>query len=47
MMYRVTFRAKDRGRWILQEVIVEADSRDEAIRKADRWPELIVKVERL
>ena len=46
-MYRVTFKAKDHGRWIRQSVIVEAYSREEAIRKADRWPKLIVKVERL
>lgn len=46
-MYRVIFRAKDQGRWISQSVIVEADSREEAIRKADRWPKLIIKVERI
>jgi hypothetical protein len=46
-MYRVTFKAKGHGRWIRQSLIVEASSREDAIRKADRWPELILKVERI
>lgn len=47
MTYQVECKAKVRGRWIREKILVKADSREEAIRKADRWPPLILSVKPL
>jgi len=44
--YRVTYKVKD-GRWIKMVRIIEANSPEDAIRRMDMWPPLILKVEEI
>jgi hypothetical protein len=44
--YRVTYKVKD-GRWIKMVRIIEANSPEDAIRRMDMWPPLILKVEKI
>jgi hypothetical protein len=44
--YRVTYKVKD-GRWIKMVRIIEANSPEDAIRRMDMWPPLILKVEQI
>jgi hypothetical protein len=44
--YRVTYKVKD-GRWIKMVRIIEALSPEDAIRRMDMWPALILKVEQI
>jgi hypothetical protein len=44
--YRVTYKVKD-GRWIKMVRIIEANSPEDAIRRMDMWPPLILKIEKI
>jgi hypothetical protein len=44
--YRVTYKVKD-GRWIKMVRIIEANSPEDAIRRMDMWPPLILKIEEI
>jgi hypothetical protein len=44
--YRVTYKVKD-GRWLKMVRIIEALSPEDAIRRMDMWPPLIIKVEQI
>lgn len=46
MNWTITFRSKYGNRWQIETITVTADTRTEAIRKADKWPGVIIKVER-
>jgi hypothetical protein len=46
MNWTITFRSKYGNRWTVETITVTADTRTEAIRKADKWPGVIIKVER-
>ena len=46
MNWTITFRSKYGSRWTVETITVTADTRTEAIRKADKWPGVIIKVER-
>lgn len=43
--FKVTYKVKD-VKWIIQERTVQANSPEDAIRRMDMWPELIIKVEK-
>lgn len=43
--FKVTYKVKD-VKWIIQERTIQANSPEDAIRKMDMWPELIIKVEK-
>ncbi len=43
--FRVTYKIKD-GKWIKLTKIIQANSPEDAIRRMDMWPPLIIKVER-
>jgi hypothetical protein len=46
MNWTITFRSNYGNRWTVETITVTADTRTEAIRKADKWPGIIIKVER-
>jgi len=46
MSWTVTYRSKKGNRWTVEKIIVSADSSSEAIKKADKWPGIIIKVEK-
>ncbi len=43
--FKVTYKVKD-VKWIIQERTIQANSPEDAIRRMDMWPELIIKVEK-
>ena len=43
--FKVTYKIKD-GKWKIVNKIIQANSPEDAIRKMDMWPPLILKVER-
>jgi len=43
--FKVTYKVKD-VKWIIQERTIQANSPEDAIKKMDIWPELIIKVEK-
>lgn len=43
--FKVTYKVKE-VKWIIQERTVQANSPEDAIRRMDMWPELIIKVEK-
>ncbi len=45
-MWTITYRSNINGRWTVEQITVTAESRTEAIRKADKWPGIIIKVVR-
>jgi len=46
-MWTISYRSNINGRWTVEQITVTADSRTEAIRKADKWPGIIIKVIRI
>ena len=44
--FRVTFKVKD-VKWTIQQKTIQANSQEDAIKKMDMWPPLIIKVEEL
>lgn len=46
MSWTITYRSYNGKRWTYETITVEADTRDQAIRKADKWPGIIIKVVR-
>ncbi len=44
--FKVTYKVKD-GKWIIQQRIIQANSPEDAIKKMDMWPPLIIKVEKI
>jgi len=47
MMWKVTYKFKGPSGWQLGYKTLKANSREDAIRLADMWPQLIKKVERI
>lgn len=45
--WKITYRFKDQFGWKIGYMIIHADSKEEAIRKADKWPPLILNVDQL
>lgn len=43
--FKVTYKVKD-VKWIIQERIIQANSPEDAVKKMDIWPELIIKIEK-
>lgn len=43
--FKVTYKVKE-VKWTIQERTVQANSPEDAIRRMDIWPELIIKVEK-
>lgn len=46
MSWTITYRSHNGKRWTVEEITVTADTRTEAIRKADKWPGIIIQVKR-
>lgn len=46
MSWTIVYRSKQGNKWTVETITVTADTRTEAIRKADKWPGIIIKVER-
>jgi hypothetical protein len=44
--FRVTYKIKD-GKWKLVSKTIQANSPEDAIKKMDMWPPLIIKVEKI
>jgi len=44
--FRITYKVKD-GKWTIQQRIIQANSPEDAIKKMDMWPPLIIKVDKL
>ena len=44
--FRVTYKVKD-GKWTIQHKTIQANSPEDAIKKMDMWPPLIIKVEKI
>ena len=43
--FKVTYKVKD-VKWIIQERTIQANSPEDAVKKMDIWPELIIKIEK-
>jgi len=43
--WKITYKFKDKFGWKIGYMIIHADSKEEAIRKADKWPPLILNVD--
>ena len=46
MNWTVIYRSKQGNKWTIQSIKVMADSEQDAIRKADKWPGIIIKVKK-
>ena len=46
-MWKVTYKFKGLSGWQLGYKTIKANSKEDAIKKADMWPPLIKKVERI
>ncbi len=44
--FRVTYKVKD-FKWTIQQRIIQANSPEDAIKRMDMWPPLIIKVEKI
>jgi hypothetical protein len=44
--FKVIYKVKD-VKWIIQERIIQANSPEDAIKRMDMWPPLIIKVEKI
>jgi len=44
--FKVTYKVKD-VKWTIQQRIIQANSPEDAIKKMDMWPPLILKVEKI
>jgi hypothetical protein len=44
--FKVTYKVKD-VRWVKQHRIIQANSPEDAIKKMDMWPPLIIKVKKI
>jgi len=44
--FKVTYKIKD-GKWKVIHKIIQANSPEDAIKKMDMWPPLIIKVEKI
>lgn len=47
MTFKVTYRCFDLGKWRTAYRIIQANSKEDAIKKMDLWEDLIKKVERV
>lgn len=47
MTFKVTYRCFDLGKWRTAYRIIQANSKEDAIKKMDLWENLIKKVERV
>ena len=43
--YLITYKIKD-GKWKLVSKTIQANSPEDAVKKMDIWPELIIKIEK-
>jgi hypothetical protein len=46
MNWTVIYRSKQGNKWTVQSIKVIAYSQQDAIRKADKWPGIIIKVKK-
>ena len=44
--FKVTYKVKD-VKWTIQQRIIQANSPEDAIKKMDMWPPLIIKVKKI
>jgi hypothetical protein len=44
--FKVTYKVKD-VKWTIQQRIIQANSPEDAIKRMDMWPPLILKVEKI
>jgi hypothetical protein len=47
MTWKVTYRAKADGKWRIMYRVLQADSKEDAIKKMDMWEPLIIQVEKI
>lgn len=47
MTFKVTYRCFDLGKWRTAYRIIQANSKEDAIKKMDLWPQLIKSVEEI
>jgi autonomous glycyl radical cofactor GrcA len=45
MTWKVTYKSKVDGEWRIMYRVLQANSKEDAIKKMDLWPDLILKVE--
>jgi len=43
--FKVTYKSKVDGEWRIMFRVLQANSKEDAIKKMDLWPDLILKVE--
>jgi len=43
--FKVTYKSKVDGEWRIMYRVLQANSKEDAIKKMDLWPDLILKVE--
>jgi hypothetical protein len=47
MTWKVTYRAKADGKWRIMYRVLQANSKEDAIKKMDMWEPLIIQVEKV
>ena len=47
MTWKVTYRAKADGKWKIMYRVLQANSKEDAIKKMDMWEPLIIQVEKV
>jgi hypothetical protein len=47
MTWKVTYRAKADGKWRIMYRVLQANSKEDAIKKMDLWEPLIIQVEKV
>ena len=47
MTWKVTYRAKADGQWRIMYRVLQANSKEDAIKKMDMWEPLIIQVEKV
>ena len=46
MSWTIEYKSFNGKHWTVERITVTADSQSEAIKKADKWPGIIIKVKR-
>lgn len=47
MTWKVTYRAKADGKWRIMYRVLQANSKEDAIKKMDMWEPLIISVDKV
>jgi hypothetical protein len=47
MTWKVTYRAKADGKWRIMYRVLQANSKEDAIKKMDMWEPLIIQVDKV